>query len=64
MTRATTNTAADQRTAEYGMWWVEVGANEIEVLRTQWFRTDEARHHFANLVAERPTFVRFVAWSN
>jgi hypothetical protein len=47
---------------EYGLRWREADRSGHLVTREKFFRTDEARSKFADLVAESSRFICFVAW--
>ena len=48
---------------EYGLRWTEaVGRDGRLTVKEKTFRTRTARDHWADLMAEKPAFVRFTAW--
>ena len=48
---------------EYGLRWTEAAGPDGRLsVKEKTFRTRTARDHHADLVAEKPGFVRFVAW--
>jgi len=48
---------------EFGLRWTEArGRNGRLVTKEKLFRTRTARDHWADLVAEKPAFIRFEAW--
>jgi len=48
---------------EYGLRWMEaVGRDGRLVVKEKLFRTRTARDRWANLVAEKASFIRFEAW--
>ena len=48
---------------EFGLRWTEANGRDGRLTRKEkLFRTRTARDHFADLVAEKTTFLRFDAW--
>ena len=48
---------------KYGLRWTEAAGRDGRLsVKEKTFRTRTARDHWADLVAEKPTFVRFDAW--
>ena len=48
---------------EYGLRWTEAAGRGARLtVKEKTFRTRTARDHWADLIAEKPAFVRFVAW--
>ena len=48
---------------QYGLRWTEAAGRDGRLTRKEkTFRTRTARDHYADLVAEKPAFVRFDAW--